>query len=311
MDFRTPGDAGLPTVAVLGMGRMGSRLAAILLRHGFDTTVWNRSPGRTDRLAASGAVVESSAARAARHADVVLLVMSDGEAVRQVLFDSDEPVVEQLRDEATVVDVSTTGPRAARAIAAELDRRGRRFVEAPVLGSLRSATDGTLTTLTGGDAEDVERVLRVVESWSAPGRVVYMGEVGTANAGAIAVNTGVGIAAEGLGEALRLGQDLGVNRTRLIAALGGGPFGALVNAKEDMLLSRDSGGTQLSVELLLKDLALALYESSSALPATEAAYLQARLAIAAGRAGADYVEVALRRETSDDQASAASSQPLT
>jgi len=301
VDLRQLGDDSMTNVALLGLGRMGSRLAGTLLRHGFDTTVWNRTAGPADRLIEAGARVETAAARAARHADAVVLSLSDGGAVRDVLFGGDEPVADQLRPDAIVIDTSTTGPRLARSIAAELDRRGLCFVEAPLLGSPAAAARGTLTTLTGGDPEVVELVLPVIESWTAPGRIVHLGDPGAAAAAKLIVNASVGVAAEGIGEALRLGQDLGLDRSRLIEALRGGPLGSLIGAKEQMLLQEDTGDADLTVDLFLHDLSLALYESSSALPAAEAAYLQARLATSAGRGGHDFIEIALRRATNADQ----------
>lgn len=290
------GDESLPTVAFLGLGRMGSRLAAALVRQGFPVTVWNRSPGKAGPLVAAGAAEEVTAARAARHADLVLLMMSDADAVRSVLFGGGTPVVDELRGDAVVVDLTTTGPRGARSIGADLAARRIAFVEAPVVGSTRAAAEGTLTTLVAGQPDAVERAMPALQSWSAPGRVVQMGGIGAANAAKLVAVVTQAVAIEGLGEALRLGRDAGLDRTRLMEALRVGVFGPLVAAKEGVLLSQATDDADYPVDMFVSEMSLALYEAAAALPAAEAAYLQGRLAASQGRGSHDVAEIALRRE---------------
>jgi 3-hydroxyisobutyrate dehydrogenase-like beta-hydroxyacid dehydrogenase len=192
--------------------------------------------------------------------------------------------------------MTTTGPRGARAIGADLSARKLAFVEAPVVGSLRAAAEGTLTTLVGGEPDSVEQAMPVLQAWSAPGRVVHMGGVGTANAAKLVSVVAQAVAIEGVGEAMRLGRDTGLDRARLMEALRVGVFGTLVSAKEDVLLSQVTDDADYPVDMFVAEMSLALYEAAAALPAAEAAYLQARLAASQGRGAHDVAEIALRRE---------------
>jgi len=317
-DLGALGDGGLPAVAVLGLGRMGSALSAALVRQGFDVTVWDRDPARAPAVvAATRCAAEPTAGRAARHADAVLTVLRDSDATRQVLLSPDpqgpdgpDPVAAQLRRDALVIDATTSSPRAARALGDGLAGLGLRMIEAPLVGGPREAARGVLTTLAGGDPETVDLALPVLQAWSAPGRVLPTGPVGSAAAVKLTGVIATAAALEGLGEALRLGQDQGLDRALVVEALRGGPLGDLIGARERMLTSRDTSRAEYPVDMFLADMALALYESGSALPAAEAAFLQARLAASQGQGDQDAAVVALRREAAAArEAAVASGQP--
>lgn len=314
-DLRTLGDGSAPAVAVLGLGRMGTALAGILVRQGSDVTVWDRDESRSAHVAQSvAASTESSAARAARHADVVVVAVTDAEAARDLLFtrppDGTDAVAAQLRGDAVVVVATTCSPRAARALSGDLGDLGLRMVEAPMVGSPRAAAAGALTTLAGGDPDTVALVLPVLQAWSTPGRVLVTGPVGTANAVKLASVVATAAALEAVGEALRLGQDQGLDRELVLDALGGGPLGGLVSAHDTALRDRDAGAdAEYRLDMFLSEMSLALYESGSALPAAEAAFLQARVAASEGRGGHDAVEVVLCREAASAREAAAAQSP--
>jgi 3-hydroxyisobutyrate dehydrogenase len=301
-DLGTLGDGATPAVAVLGTGRMGAALAGALTRQGFDVTVWDRDAARAAHVASTvGASTESTAARAARHADVVLVAVTDAGAARDLLLsrpaDGTDAVAPQLRADAVVVLVTTCSPRAARALHGDLADLGLRMVEAPVVGTPRAAAGGALTTLAGGDPATVDLVAPVLRAWTTPGRVLVTGPVGSASAVKLTAVVATAAALEGVGEALRLGQDQGLDRDLVLDALGGGPLAGLVASRDGALRDRDAApDPEYRVDMFLAEVSLALYESGSALPAAEAAFLQARLAASGGRADHDATEVVLRRE---------------
>src|SRR5215213_6234534 len=138
-------------VAFLGLGIMGSRMAANLREAGHRLVVWNRTREKAD---AFGADVAATPAQAAREADVVVTMVVDGAQVEAVLLGEDG-AADRAREGTLFVDMSTIGPTAARAIGAALSERGLRFVDAPVTGSSPKAEAGTLTIMAGGDEADV------------------------------------------------------------------------------------------------------------------------------------------------------------
>jgi 3-hydroxyisobutyrate dehydrogenase-like beta-hydroxyacid dehydrogenase len=289
-----------PRVAVLGGDVRCAGMAANLLRVGHDVTVWSDLGTGEDDLAELGAVRALGPAGAARGADVVVVRLTDADAVRAVLFEGVEAVADTLAPDAVVVDTSPLGPRDARSVSRELERRGLRGLDASVSGSARQAAEGTLATHVGGDPETMEEVREVLESWTAPGRLTWAGGPGSGAAARVVVAAATAVAVQTVGEMLRLGRDLDLPRGVVLEVLMGGPLGSLVGAKERRLREQDTGGDVHDVteplEEVLAELSVALRYAGSALPALEGAYLNTRLAVAADGGDQDVVALALARE---------------
>jgi 3-hydroxyisobutyrate dehydrogenase len=258
---------------------MGLPMAAHVARAGHDLTVWNRTPGKAGDLAAYEA---PSIAKAVDGAEVVVLMLFGPDAVRDVL-----PEVVAHAPDALVVDASTIGPDAAHEFASMCPR----YVDAPVAGSVRPATEGTLGVFVGGSAEDVATARPLLELWGDPSRIVHVGGVGSASALKLCVNQGLGVMAAGLGESLRLGRDLGLDRELLLQVLSQTAYGWYLGQKRDMVASGDFSGTTFSLDLMEKDLALAVAAADSDLEVTSAVLDQARRALDAGHSGEDYAAI--------------------
>ncbi len=274
-------------VAFLGLGRMGAAMARHVLDGGHRLTVWNRSPGKADELAAAGARVATTPAEAAAGADVVVLMLFGPDSVREVLLGPDG-VVEGARPGALVVDATTIGPDAACQLADALAARGLRYLDAPVAGTVGPAREGTLTVFVGGADADVTEARPLLEAWGDPQRILHLGPVGSASALKLVVNLALAITAEGVGEALRLAGDLGVDRDAAVRALGAGPFGWFLNQKGAMVASGDYHPTMFSLDLATKDVDLAVTSARRDLPAARAALDAFRAASASGRGDDDY-----------------------
>jgi 3-hydroxyisobutyrate dehydrogenase-like beta-hydroxyacid dehydrogenase len=277
----------MTTVAFLGLGRMGVPMAVHVARAGHALTVWNRTPGRAAPLTELGAREARTPAEAVAGAEVVVLMLFGPDAVREVL----PAVVRGAPAGALVVDASTIGPAAAHEFARTCADGGLRYVDAPVAGSVKPATDGTLGVFLGGTADDVAQARPLVELWADPARVVHVGGVGSASALKLCVNQGLGVMAAGLGESLRLGRDLGLDRDLLLLVLSQTAYGWYLGQKLAMVQSGDYSGTTFSIDLMEKDLALAVAASDSDLELTRAALDQARRALAAGHGGEDYAAI--------------------
>jgi 3-hydroxyisobutyrate dehydrogenase len=274
-------------VAFLGLGRMGVLMARHVLDAGHRLTVWNRTPGRAGDLLAAGAQEATSPAQAVREADAAVLMLFGPDSVRQVL-----PQV--LRPGLIVVDSTTVGPQAAREFGRLADDVGARYADAPVAGSLGPAREGTLGVLAGAREQDWPDVEPLLHLWGDPGKVRRVGPVGAGSALKLCVNQGIGVLAAGLGETLRLGRDLGLDRAALLDVLGASAYGCTLQQKRSMVDADDYTGTQFSLDLLAKDLALALEaggRDGPPLAVTAAALQQVRSALEAGHAGEDYAAV--------------------
>src|SRR5919204_897991 len=163
-------------VGFIGLGIMGSRMAANLRRAGHELTVWNRTAERARQWAeVHGGTVAERPADVAAAGEVVVTMVVDGDQVQRLLL-GEGGVAEGARPDLLCVDMSTIGPEAARRIGAALADRGVRFMDAPVSGSAPRAEDGTLTILAGGEGGEFPRARALFEAMGE--LVVHVGQLG-------------------------------------------------------------------------------------------------------------------------------------
>lgn len=275
-------------VAFLGLGRMGAPMAAHVVRAGHDTTVWNRTVGRASDLVALGAHEAETVEQAVRDADVVVTMLFGPEAVREVLTE----VAAHAPRGALVIECSTIGPDVATELGALLGARGLRLVDAPVAGTVKPATEGTLGVLAGGEPADFAASKPLLDLWGDPARVRHLGPLGSGSAMKLVINLTLGVAMTGIGEALRLAHDLGVDRTAALDVLQMGPLGFTTTQKRAMLDTSDFRSTTFSLDLMVKDLGLCLASAKNPLPAAEAALDSGQAAAAAGHGDEDFAALA-------------------
>ena len=206
---------GMTDVAVLGMGGMGSRIAHRLLDAGHVVTVWNRSPERTEPLAAAGAKAASTPAEATGSVEGVLTLLADPAALRDVT-DGPDGVAAAASDRTTVIEMSTVGPEAIARLASSLPAETR-LLDAPVLGSLSEVEARTLRIFVGGPDEDVADWTPLLSQLGDP---MHVGPLGSGAAAKLVANTAlVGIVGV-LGEALALAGAVGLERGTAFDVLG-------------------------------------------------------------------------------------------
>jgi 3-hydroxyisobutyrate dehydrogenase-like beta-hydroxyacid dehydrogenase len=288
-----PADGGL-RVAVLGIGHMGSAMARRLAEQGFALVLYNRTAERARALADEiGAEVASSPAEAASRADVVITMVADDGALRE-LCTADDGILAGAQGGSVTVQTSTVLPDTVRELAPLFAERGVGFLDAPVSGSTTSAAAGELALMVGGAPEDVERARPVLQALGK--RVFELGEVGTGAAVKLAVNDIIFALDVALAEALVLAESAGVDRATAYDVFAGSAVGApFVNYKRAAFVSPESTPPAFSFELAQKDLSLilALAERTNT-PLAQAEVNLATLRAAAAALGAerDFSEVA-------------------
>jgi len=276
-------------VGFAGLGHMGLPMATRLADHGLTLTVWNRTASRAAPLAARGVQVAGSLPDLAAGSDVLITMLADGQAARDVWCGPDG-LLAACRPGCTGVDMSTTGPAAAREIAAEAARHGADFLDAPVSGSTALAGQGALTTMVGGPAEAFERVRPVLAVLTA--RQLHLGPAGAGAAMKLAVNIMIAATNQAVAEALALAAGAGIAPASaydtLAASAVSSPF---LGYKRDAYLAEDDAPVAFTAALMAKDLELALDLAAAAglpLPAATAARRSLADACAAGHADADF-----------------------
>ena len=245
-------------VGFLGLGLMGAPMARRLVDAGHDVAVWNRTASRAEALAAAGALVASTPAEAAAGREVVVTMLTDRDALEAVLF-GPGGAAGALESGAVLVDMSTVGRDAVLDVADRLPE-GVALLDAPVTGSTPRAEAGELTIMAGGSEEAYERARPLLEVLGTPRRV---GELGAGAALKLVLNSTLGAVLMGIGEALALGDALGLDRAAVLDALEGSYLGAMVQTKRSML---DSGEfpPQFKLSLAAKDLRLVEAAASAA-----------------------------------------------
>lgn len=237
-------------LAFLGLGLMGTPMATRLLQAGHDLTVWNRTSARTRSLVGLGAAAAASPAEAVAGADAAITMVANPEALEQVLF-ADDGVRGALSPGQLLIDMSTVGPETIRSVARRLPD-GVTLVDAPVRGSVPQAEAGQLAIYAGATDAAFQRVQPLL---AALGTVHHVGGPGTGAATKLVVNLTLGVTMAALGEALSLGDALGLDRTTLLDSLADSPIATTVRGKRANIES----GTyppNFKLGLALKDLRL-------------------------------------------------------
>ena len=279
----------MPTVervGFIGLGIMGSRMAANLRRAGYELTVHNRTRERAERFAAEhGATVAGTPAEVGAAADVVITMVVDGPQVEALLLGPDG-VAEGARAGALCVDMSTIAPAQTRAIGAALDARGIRFADAPVTGSSPRAQDGTLTIMAGGAEADVRRAWPLFEVMGE--LIVHVGELGQGQTVKLINNAVAAANASTLAQALVVARATGVDLDALVRIMGAGSGGSAMLALKATPMREHDWSTLFKLEHMLKDVRLCLEEGQAAgVPFPAAAATREMLTAAMGRGLAD------------------------
>jgi len=260
--------SGMPRIGFIGTGLMGAPMARRLLGAGFALAAWNRDGGKAAPLAIDGASVTETGRQAAEGASVVFTMLSNGDAVEDVLFR--QGVAEALQPGAVVVDCSSIAPDAARDHAARLAERGIRHIDAPVSGGVVGAAAGTLAIMAGGDAAVIAELADV---FAPLGRVTHVGPAGTGQLAKLGNQQIVAVTIGAVAEAMLLVEAGGGSREAFRNAIRGGfAESRILDLHGQRMVDRSFGGAGPS-KLQLKDLdnILAVAESLSlTLPLTGA-----------------------------------------
>src|SRR5439155_6544820 len=150
------------SIGFIGLGIMGQPMALNLVKAGYKVTAFNRTRSKAEALEKAGAAVVASPAEAARHADVVYIIVSDTAAVEEVVTGKGG-ILETLRSGAIVIDSSTISPGVSRKLACMSAGKGASWLDAPVTGSKHGAEKGELTFMIGGDRDVLERAMPVLQ----------------------------------------------------------------------------------------------------------------------------------------------------
>jgi 3-hydroxyisobutyrate dehydrogenase-like beta-hydroxyacid dehydrogenase len=275
-------------IGFIGLGIMGSRMAANLQKHGYALAVFDRTPAKAEPFVGPCGTLADSPASLATEVNVLFTMLADPTAVEQTALGANG-FLNHLRPQSLWVDCSSVNPSFSRKMAAEAGRRGIHFVDAPVTGSAVPAEQGKLTFWVGADTDDLERIRPLLLCMGS--KIVHAGAHGGGTSMKMVVNVLLGNAMAAFAEAMVLGEALGISRNVLLDSLPATPAAApFLGLKRDKI---ETGNyeAEFALRWQQKDLHLACvsaYEAGVAMPVTNAAKELYRLAMRAGHATQDF-----------------------
>jgi 3-hydroxyisobutyrate dehydrogenase-like beta-hydroxyacid dehydrogenase len=269
---------------------MGLAMARNVAGAGFPLIVWNRTAERCTPLADAGARVATEPAALAA-ADVVITMVSDGNAARSVLVESG--LLGDLRPASVVLEMSTIGPTAVAELAAEAQRHDVHLLDAPVSGSVSVAEAAQLFAMVGGDRAAYRRATPVLDAMTK-GHLL-LGPSGAGAAMKLAVNAMIAVTNESIAETLALAERFGIERERAYDVLAGGALASpFVLYKRGAFLHPNTEPVAFTTALMRKDIYLAQDLAARLgvrIPATAAAAGVLEEALGNGLGDADFSSV--------------------
>lgn len=259
----------MKNVAFLGLGAMGVRMAANILKAGHQVTVWNRTPSKADELVIDGAKLAQTPREAAQDADFVIAMVRDDHASKEVWLDPDTGAFSSMKKGAIAIDSSTLSVNWVKELNQHASERNIPFIEAPVSGTRPQAESGQLIYLVGGTQEAYENSKALLETMGSV--INYTGEVGNGALAKLCTNTLLGMQVATLAELIStLQRQQGADVVKIISALSStAPWSASANGISTMMLNQ-MFAPMFPVELIEKDFSYTLEATGHTTPVIEA-----------------------------------------
>lgn len=244
-------------IAVFGIGLMGKPLAKRLLQANYSVTVYNRTISKAQELEPLGAKIAQTPLEAIQTAEILILMLTDATAIREVILSTETGDKLEKR---TVIQMGTIAPDESRTIQNALEKQGGQYLEAPVLGSIPQAKEGTLLVMVGAEASQFEAYKPILQQFSS--KPEYIGEVGTASALKLALNQLIAALTSGFALSLGLIEQQGVDIDKFMNILRESAlYAPTFDKKLDRMQERNFENPNFPTKHLLKDVNLFLNQA--------------------------------------------------
>jgi 3-hydroxyisobutyrate dehydrogenase len=246
-------------VAMLGLGTMGAGMATNLLNAGFSLSVYNRTAAKAHALFESGAKHALTPAEAAKGASIVISMLSDDSASREVWL-GNGGALEAIGEGSILIESSTVSPAWIAELAELAAQRGAQLLDAPVTGSRTQAEAGQLSFLVGGNDEALEEATPVLKAMSK--EIIHLGPLGSGAKMKLINNFLCGVQIASLAEGLTWIEHSGLDREKALSVLkSGAPGSPLLGAISDRMVNQNYTVNFL-LSLMTKDLLYAQAEAA-------------------------------------------------
>lgn len=243
----------MQTIGWIGTGQMGELMAMNLLQAGYKIHVYNRTPEKTAALLENGAVREVSAKELVEQCDVSFVMLSDVNAVKDVLTKEDG-ILAGMAPGKIIVDMSTISPEDSKMFAQLVAEKGGIYLDAPVSGSLGPAKAGKLVILVGGDEEAKDFCQPYFDVLGK--KTIHFGENGKGSEAKLSINLLLAIVGQGIGETVLLADKAGLERAKVLEMIAESAMNTPLFASKREMYETEEFPAAFMLKLMAKDLGL-------------------------------------------------------
>ncbi len=244
-------------IGVFGIGLMGKPLAERLLQANYSVIAYNRTVSKAQELEPLGAKVAQTPVEAIQTAEILILMLTDATAIREVILGTE--TADKLQNR-TIIQMGTIAPDESRSIQNEVEKQGGQYLEAPVLGSIPQAKEGTLLVMVGAKTSQFKKYKPILQQFGSQPQ--YIGEVGTASALKLALNQLIASLTSGFALSLGLIERQGVDVDKFMSILKESAlYAPTFDKKLDRMQQRNFDNPNFPTKHLLKDVNLFLNQA--------------------------------------------------
>lgn len=238
-------------IGIVGTGMLGEAVGLHLLDVGYKITVFNRSKEKTEKLENKGALVVDSPKNVAENSELVIMVVKDANAVKDIIF-GDCGILAGRHDGMCIADMSTINPNSTREISKQVTENGIDYMEIPVMGGPNVAINGKLVIMASGKKEVFEKFKTIFESIAD--QSIYLGDTGTAHSIKLAMNLQIAMLALSLSEGITLTKKAGFDPEIFLKVLNSTYFKTGMSEGKAHKMINDSVKPTFTLANLKKDL---------------------------------------------------------
>jgi len=238
-------------IGIVGTGMLGEAVGLHLLDVGYKITVFNRSKEKTEKLENKGALVVDSPKNVAENSELVIMVVKDANAVKDIIF-GDCGILAGRHEGMCIADMSTINPNSTREISKKVTENGIDYMEIPVMGGPNVAINGKLVIMASGKKEVFEKFKTIFESIAD--QSIYLGDTGTAHSIKLAMNLQIAMLALSLSEGITLTKKAGFDPEIFLKVLNSTYFKTGMSEGKAHKMINDSVKPTFTLANLKKDL---------------------------------------------------------
>ena len=233
-------------------------MAKNILKAGYPLITWNRTIQRAELLKQMGAKIATSPIELVSNSSIIITMLFGPDAVEEVVLGRkgfSSPLSEGVTQGKILIDMTTNLPKVSRMIAKEVQKKGGEMLDAPVAGSVKPATEGTLTILVGGKEEVLEKVRPVLETMGKS--IVHVGGNGDGCSMKLTLNIHLATLMGSFAESMAFGVKLGLNPSRILEVINNSVLKTYISETKGQKIIDGDWTTAFGLSLMTKDLDLA------------------------------------------------------